>query len=69
MLTENWVSENDYLHAWGVATFRGSFYIPDFQISSQIQESLTPKSRVLMRKFTHESDEPVLNSEGRLNGC
>lgn len=60
MLMGNWVFKNDYLHAWGVATFRGSFYMPDFQISSQIQESLTPKSGVLMRKFTHESDEPVL---------
>ncbi|EGW10917.1 hypothetical protein I79_011763 [Cricetulus griseus] len=44
--------------AWGQTTFL-NFY-SDLQISSQIQESLTPNSGVLLRKFSRESDELVL---------
>lgn len=49
-----------------MTTFRGSFYIPDLQTSSQIQKSLTPKSGVLMRKFTHKSSELVLERWGEV---
>lgn len=67
MLTENGVFTMDYLHFkmpeerlhLGVHFTFLNFY-SDFQISSQIHESLTPNCGVLMIKFTHESDEFVL---------